>query len=68
MAAASFVLGLIGLLVFNLFLGPAALVLAGLALWHGTRHRNRAFLGFVLGVADLVVFFAVTAADNSVIW
>ncbi|MBM7173854.1 DUF4190 domain-containing protein, partial [Streptomyces sp. G44] len=32
MAVASFVCGLLGLLVLNVFLGPAAIVLAGLAL------------------------------------
>src|SRR4249919_1233744 len=58
MAVASFVLGLLGLLVLNLFLGPIAIVLASVALWRGTARRGRAFLGLGLGIADLVVLVA----------
>lgn len=68
LAVASFVLGLVGLLVFNVLLGPAAIVLAALALLRGTRHRARAYLGMALGVADLVVFFVLTAADHTISW
>lgn len=68
MAVASFVLGLPGLLVFNLLLGPCAMVLAGLALARGTKRRGRAVLGLTLGVADLAVLAAVTAADQSFSW
>uniref|UniRef100_UPI0015F105C4 DUF4190 domain-containing protein n=1 Tax=Streptomyces sp. WELS2 TaxID=2749435 RepID=UPI0015F105C4 len=58
MAVASFILGLLGLLVLNLFLGPIAIVLAVAALWRGTARRGRARLGLALGVADLVVLVA----------
>ncbi|MFJ5779380.1 DUF4190 domain-containing protein [Streptomyces sp. NPDC093094] len=68
MAVASFVLGLLGLLVFNLFLGPIAVVLAGVALWRGTGRRGRACLGLALGVADLVVLAAFMQADNAISW
>jgi phosphoglycerol transferase MdoB-like AlkP superfamily enzyme len=68
MAVASFVLGLIGLLVFNLFLGPAAIVLAAVALWRGTARRGRAYLGMGLGVADLLVLLAFVQADHTVSW
>ncbi|WP_369213723.1 DUF4190 domain-containing protein [Streptomyces flavofungini] len=68
MAVASFVLGLIGLLVLNLFLGPAAIVLAGLALWRGTARRGRALLGLGLGVADLIVLGSLVAMDGTVSW
>ncbi|QIJ64849.1 DUF4190 domain-containing protein [Streptomyces sp. JB150] len=68
MAVASFVLGLLGLLVFNIFLGPVAITLAGIALWRGTRRRGRALLGLGLGVADLVVLLAFVQADNTVSW
>lgn len=67
-AAASFILGLVGLLVFNVVLGPTAVVLGLVALHRGTLHRHRAYLGILLGVADLVVLAVVTAADNSVAW
>ena len=68
MAVASFVLGLVGLLVLNLFLGPAAIVLAGMALWRGTARRGRALLGLGLGVADLVVLASLVAVDGTVSW
>ncbi|MEV7993945.1 DUF4190 domain-containing protein [Streptomyces sp. NPDC086077] len=68
MAVASFVLGLLGLLVLNLFLGPIAVVLAAVALRRGTERRFRAYLGLGLGVADLVVLAVFMQADNSISW
>ncbi|MGC2998575.1 DUF4190 domain-containing protein [Streptomyces sp. G35A] len=68
MAVASFVLGLLGLLVLNVVLGPTAVVLAGLALWRGTARRGRAFLGLGLGVADLLVLAAFMNADGAISW
>ncbi|MGP3774396.1 hypothetical protein ACTWJ8_26625 [Streptomyces sp. SDT5-1] len=68
MAVASFVLGLVGLLVMNVFLGPVAIVLASIALWRGTERRGRALLGLGLGVADLVVLAALIAADGTMSW
>ncbi|WP_433893904.1 DUF4190 domain-containing protein [Streptomyces sp. CA-111067] len=68
MAVASFLLGLPGLLVLNLVLGPAAIVLALVALSRGTRRRTRALIGLALGIADLVVLVALTVADHGVIW
>ncbi|MFC8125078.1 DUF4190 domain-containing protein [Streptomyces sp. NPDC057302] len=68
MAVASFVLGLLGLLVLNLFLGPIAIVLAGIALLRGTGRKGRAMLGLGLGVADLVVLAVLMSMDNTVSW
>ncbi|MEV3858033.1 DUF4190 domain-containing protein [Streptomyces sp. NPDC050095] len=68
MAVASFVLGLLGLLVLNVLLGPIAIVLAGIALWRGTSRRGRALLGLGLGVADLVVLAALVSADGTLSW
>ena len=68
MAVASFVLGLLGLLVLNLFLGPIAIVLASVALWRGTARRGRAYLGLGLGVADLLVLVAFMQVDSTVSW
>ncbi|MFE0106270.1 DUF4190 domain-containing protein [Streptomyces sp. NPDC059009] len=68
MAVASFVLGLLGLLVLNLFLGPVAIVLASLALWRGTARRGRALLGLGLGVADLVVLATLISVDGTASW
>ena len=68
MAVASFILGLLGLLVLNVFLGPIAIVLAGVALWRGTARRGRAFLGLGLGIADLLVLASFMHFDNTVSW
>ncbi|WP_032770290.1 hypothetical protein [Streptomyces sp. CNS654] len=68
LAVASFVLGLVGLLVFNIVLGPMAIVMALLALTRRTRRRGRAFLGLALGVADLVVLAALVTANGTVAW
>jgi hypothetical protein len=68
MAVASFVLGLLGLLVLNIFLGPIAIVLAGVALWRGTARRGRALLGLGLGIADLLVLAAFVQADQTLSW
>ncbi|WP_217162387.1 DUF4190 domain-containing protein [Streptomyces sp. AC512_CC834] len=68
MAVASFVLGLLGLLVLNVFLGPIAIALATVALWRGTARRGRALLGLGLGVADLLVLVAFMSADSTMSW
>jgi hypothetical protein len=68
MAVASFLLGLPGLLVMNIVLGPAAIALAMTAYARGTRRRGRALLGLLLGVADLVVLVALAVTDHGVIW
>ncbi|WP_433544585.1 DUF4190 domain-containing protein (plasmid) [Streptomyces sp. CA-294286] len=68
MAVASFVFGLVGLLTMSVVLGPAALVLATLALRRGTTRRYRAWLGMGLGVADLVVLAVVVDLNNAVSW
>ncbi|MFI6566708.1 DUF4190 domain-containing protein [Streptomyces sp. NPDC050534] len=68
MAVASFILGLLGLLVLNVFLGPIAIALAAAALWRGTARRGRAFLGLTLGVADLAVLAIAMQLSNTVSW
>ncbi|WP_405190057.1 hypothetical protein OG473_11090 [Streptomyces anulatus] len=68
LAVASFVLGLVGLLVFNVLLGPTAIVMALLALARRTRRRGRALLGLALGVADLVVLAALVTGNGAVAW
>ncbi|ANP49631.1 hypothetical protein J2Z21_004886 [Streptomyces griseochromogenes] len=68
MAVASFILGLLGLLVLNVFLGPIAIVLASVALWRGTSRRGRAYLGLGLGVADLAVLVIAMQMSHTVSW
>ncbi|MDQ0793868.1 DUF4190 domain-containing protein [Streptomyces sp. B1I3] len=68
LAVASFVLGLLGLLVMNILLGPAAIVMALIALARSTARRGRALLGLALGVADLVVLAVLVTANGTVSW
>nr|WP_246561443.1 DUF4190 domain-containing protein [Kitasatospora kifunensis] len=68
MAVASFVLGLIGLLLFNIVFGPLALVLGSLALLRGTDRRGRALLGLALGAADLAVLAAELVNSHGALW
>lgn len=71
MAVASFVLGLAGLLVLNLVLGPLAIWLAVTALRRGTPRPVRARLGLALGIADvalLAVLVAVYGTDPLTFW
>ncbi len=68
MAVAAFVLGLIGLIVMNIVLGPIAVVLATIALWRGTARRGRALLGLALGITDLVILAVLVSANGTVVW
>ncbi|WP_128374526.1 DUF4190 domain-containing protein [Streptomyces cavernae] len=68
MAVASFVLGLVGLIVLNLVLGPVAIVLAVTALRRDTPRRTRALLGLGLGIADLLVLVSLMAARGTTAW
>ncbi|MDF0375601.1 MULTISPECIES: DUF4190 domain-containing protein [Streptomyces] len=68
LAVASFVLGLLGLLVMNILLGPVAVVMAVIALARRTSRRGRALLGLALGVADLVVLAVLVTVNGTVSW
>ncbi|ASQ96500.1 DUF4190 domain-containing protein [Streptomyces sp. 11-1-2] len=68
MAVASFVLGLIGLLLFNAVFGPCAIVLGTLALARETRRRGRALLGIMLGIADVALLVVLLTLNQSVFW
>ncbi len=68
LAVASFILGLPGLLVGNIFLGPTAIVMATLALLRGTARQGRAWFGMILGLADLVVLATLVSMDQTISW
>ncbi|MFJ9647569.1 DUF4190 domain-containing protein [Streptomyces sp. NPDC004244] len=68
MAVTAFVLGLVGLLVMNLLLGPTAVVLGSLALWRRTSRPGRARLGIALGAADVAVLAWLVTADGTWSW
>ncbi|MEV4502893.1 DUF4190 domain-containing protein [Streptomyces klenkii] len=67
-AVASFITGLAGLLVFNLFLGPCAIAFGSLALLRATTRRGRALFGIALGVADLVVLTVLVTINGTISW
>ncbi|MFE4392697.1 MULTISPECIES: DUF4190 domain-containing protein [Streptomycetaceae] len=67
LAVASFLLGLPGLLLFNIVLGPIAITLATLALVRGTNRRGRAVLGLTLGIASLAILAVTTATSHGVL-
>ncbi|MFJ6465845.1 DUF4190 domain-containing protein [Streptomyces sp. NPDC091387] len=68
LAVASFVVGLVGLLVMNILLGPAAVVMAVIALARSTARRGRALLGLALGIADLVILAFLVTGNGVVAW
>lgn len=68
MAIAAFVCGLVGIVVFNIFFGPCAVLFGILALARGTIRRLRAWLGVAFGVLDLVLLFVLTSAGGTVSW
>ncbi|MEU7059460.1 DUF4190 domain-containing protein [Streptomyces sp. NPDC046197] len=68
MAVASFVLGLVGLVVLNLVLGPMAIALALIALRRDTPRRFRARLGLGLGVADLLILAVLLTVNGGATW
>ncbi|MEK8144962.1 DUF4190 domain-containing protein [Streptomyces sp. M10(2022)] len=68
LAVASFVLGLTGLLVMNILLGPVAIVMALIALARSTARRGRALFGLALGIADLVVLAVLVTVNGTVSW
>ena len=62
LAVASFVLGLLGLLVMNILLGPSPSSWRSSLCSRSTARRGRALLGLALGIADLVVLAVLHAA------
>jgi hypothetical protein len=64
-AAAALLSGAVGLFLFNVVLGPIAIVLGAVAARRGATgrlDRGAALLGIGLGVADLVVFAVLVAS------
>jgi hypothetical protein len=59
LAIAGLVCGLVGVLFFNVVLGPLAIIFGGVG-WaranRGARHRGMAIAAVLLGVVDLIIF------------
>ncbi|GAA4792303.1 DUF4190 domain-containing protein [Streptomyces ziwulingensis] len=73
LAVASLVCGIIGLFVFNVILGPVAIVLGAVGMRQAPAKggAGMAKAGVVLGILDLVIFgvlLAVTAANGGFSW
>lgn len=73
LAVASLVLGIIGVFLFNVILGPLAIVLGAVGLRRAPAKggAGMAKAGIVLGILDLVVFgvlLAVSAAHGGFHW
>ena len=63
-AVAGLVCGIIGLFLFNVVLGPLAIIFGGIAISrarNGGAHRRMAAWAIGLGIADLVVFVLLLA-------
>ncbi|MFI5758233.1 DUF4190 domain-containing protein [Streptomyces sp. NPDC051569] len=73
LAIASLVCGIIGLFVFNVILGPVAIVLGAVGLRHSATKggAGMAKAGITLGIIDLVLFvvlLAVAASSGGFSW
>ena len=64
LAIAGMVCGIVGLLLFNVILGPLAVIFGGIGLSRankGAPHKGQAIAGIVLGIIDLVIFAIIVA-------
>ncbi|WP_217242770.1 DUF4190 domain-containing protein [Streptomyces sp. AC555_RSS877] len=73
LAIASLICGIIGLIFFNVILGPVAIVLGAVGMRQAPAKggAGMAKAGIVLGIVDLVIFaalFAVAAANGGFTW
>ena len=65
LAIAGMVCGIVGLLLFNVILGPLAIIFGAIGLSkarNGANHRGMAIAGIVLGVLDVVIFVVLLMA------
>jgi Domain of unknown function (DUF4190) len=64
LAIASLVCGIIGIFIFNIILGPLAIIFGGIGLSRANRgagRRGLSIAGITLGIIDVVLFFIVLA-------
>lgn len=70
-AVASFVVSMIGILIFAVICGPVSMVLAGMAFYnfdkYGDKFKGKGLMiaGFIIGIIDLVAGASALAADFS---
>jgi len=68
LAVAGLVCGLVGILIFNVVLGPLAIIFGGVGLSRAKRgagHRGMSLAAIVLGVVDLIVYAVLLIAVNN---
>jgi hypothetical protein len=68
MAIAALVCGIIGLFIFEIILGPLAIIFGGLGLRNANRGSGRkglAIAGLVLGIIDVLVLILIVAVASS---
>ncbi len=66
-AVAGLVCGIVGLLLFNVILGPLAIIFGGVGLSRANRgagHRTMAIWAIALGIVDLVIFGVLLAVAS----
>jgi hypothetical protein len=67
LAVASMVCGIVGLVLFNVILGPLAIIFGGIGLARANRgaaHHHMAVAGIVLGVIDIALFVVLLVAAS----
>jgi Domain of unknown function (DUF4190) len=65
LAIAGLVCGIVGLFLFNIILGPLAIIFGSVGLsksHHGAAHGRMAIASIVLGIIDVAIFVALLAA------
>jgi hypothetical protein len=65
LAIAALVCGVVGIFLFNIILGPLAIIFGGVGLSRANRgapYRGMSIAGIALGIVDLVLFVALLAA------
>jgi hypothetical protein len=66
-AVAAMVCGIVGVFIFNVVLGPLAVIFGGVGLRNANRgagRRGAATAGLVLGIVDIVLLIVVIAAAS----
>lgn len=65
MAIASLVVGLIGLILFPIILGPLAIIFGGVGMGFANKNngsgKGLAIAGLIIGIIDLLIFFVLIA-------
>jgi hypothetical protein len=67
LAIAGMVCGIVGLVLFNVILGPLAIIFGGVGLARANRgaaHHHMAVAGVVLGILDVAIFVVLLVAAS----